>query len=654
MSRPYVSYEDWENLERFTGADYLASKNLLAWSSDKEGVFLKNLEEGTAKKITAGGKGEGNPLFSPDGAYLLFLSPADGGRQIFLYELESGKIRQLTHIIGPVMEPLWSPKGDRILFTALTGTMGSGKIREDEPVVIEDFGYKFDGVGYYRPDNHRQLCLVNLEDEKVIPVTDPALDYLHPVWTLDGQGIICVGNQFRTKAEALGMDLLMVEACAQGQVKRLSQGLSAVSYPNPVRPSVASDGSVIAGFMQETGDKEDTYPEVYLYRVTLDGKEMQRIFEPDEECYQCVQFPYNAFSGWGFDKMQIDRAENAVLFLSGWNGQCRIYRLELSQAGPQRAKCLIGEEKVVNGIGRIQDGKALAAFSQPDRPEYYALIDTKTGEIIQEVASSAAELTERTELCRPFEFCVDTLDGDSRIHGWVMPPAGYEEGKNYPAILYIHGGPHPFYTYGFTMEFQCLAAAGFAVLYCNPRGTSGYGWNHQLYEKAIDGRAYMDLLQFVDEACRRYPFIDSHRIGVTGGSYGGYMVNYMAAHCSRFQAYVTQRSVSNDMIQYASSDMQGSSKKYENFEEFMVNQLKTSAVSYAERVDKPFLILHGEDDYRTAVENAHQLFVALKDLHPDLPVKMVIYPHTSHEQPEHPAQRRHYYRELLGWFQKYL
>ena len=132
------------------------------------------------------------------------------------------------------------------------------------------------------------------------------------------------------------------------------------------------------------------------------------------------------------------------------------------------------------------------------------------------------------------------------------------------------------------------------------------------------------------------------------------MTNYIATHAKRFKCYITQRSVVNDLIGYASSDMQGQSMQYKNFEEFMVAKLKSSPVSYAERIDKPFLILHGEDDYRCPVEGAHQLFVAVKDTHPDLPVKMVIFPHTPHDQPRHPQLLKLYYQEMLDWFNKYL
>ena len=264
------------------------------------------------------------------------------------------------------------------------------------------------------------------------------------------------------------------------------------------------------------------------------------------------------------------------------------------------------------------------------------------------------EILRDCEPARTEDFFFDTLDGESRVHGFVMPPARREEGKQYPAILYIHGGPHPFYTYGFTAEFQWLASQGYGVLYCNPRGSSGYGPVHQNYARSTDGCAYADLLQFVDECLRRFPWIDETRLGVTGGSYGGYMTNWIASHAKRFRAYITQRSVASDLIGYASSDKQGSSTGFANYEEFMMDALRKSPVSYAENIDRPFLILHGEDDLRCPVEGAHQLFTAVKDTHPDLPVRLVIFPKTPHDQPGIPVLLKRYYQEMHRWFDTYL
>ena len=133
------------------------------------------------------------------------------------------------------------------------------------------------------------------------------------------------------------------------------------------------------------------------------------------------------------------------------------------------------------------------------------------------------------------------------------------------------------------------------------------------------------------------------------------MTNYAATRCSRFKAYITQRSIANELISYASSDMQGQSSEFADFGSFMDHQIDRSVICGMEKVNAPFLILHGQDDLRCPVEGAHQLFVALKDSHPeDFPVKMVIYPHVSHNQPQESRQRAHYYQTMLDWFIKYL
>ena len=656
MSKRLSKFEDFSAFQRFTGADYLASKNLVAYAADK--LLLRNLTDNSEEQVTAGGQGEGSPRFHPDGEKLLFVSSTQAGRQVYIYDLESKQVHQVTSMKTPVLDPVWSPDGKKILFASPSGGGGLPvRAHRDEAVVIENFNYKFDGIGFHTPDSHMHLYIADVETGETVQVTGGDFDYMHHNWSADGNYVVCCSNRFRPKSESLGMDLLLICAEEQGEVTQLTQDLWIVSYPNPLRPVATPDGKyIITGCLnmpEELPDVEKlTYPEVYLYRIALDGSGYERIFQPSEECYQCVQFPYNAFCGSGFDKLQLTDDGEHILFLAGWQGECRLYKIPVAGGV---AHVLVSGKQAINGISRVQSGKALIALSNPTRPEWYDVLNIETGSRVDTgIQSSSSLLEDNVAYSQPEDIYIDTLDGDSRVHGWVIPPQNLDPGKKYPAILYIHGGPHPFYTYGFTLEHQCFAGEGFVVITCNARGSSSYGWNHQDIEKAYDDRAYMDFLQIVEEACRRFSWIDRDRVGVTGGSYGGYMVNYIATHCKRFKAYITQRSISNNLISYASSDMQGSSKRYPNFEEFMIDQLKESPVSYAERIDRPLLILHGTDDLRTPVEGAHQLFVAVKDTHPDLPVKMVLYPHTSHDQPSYPQQRLHYYQEMVAWFQKYL
>ena len=655
MAERLPEFNDILNMERLNGGDICLKRQLVCYASNRSGgIIVRSLIDNTEKKLTAGGSGEGFARFSPDGDRLLFCSSIPGkGRQICIADIDSGVVNTVTSINGAALEPLWSPDGKKILFAA---SRGSGKkqtaAHPDEAIIIEDFNYKFDGAGYITPDGHMQLFVLDVASGVITQLTNGPYNYMHHCWAPDSKHIAYCSNINRNSKESIGFDLYIADIDLNESALQISKDVNIVSYPNPIRPVFRRDGNeVIMGVLDPSADMSKGYPEVYLFSFNADGSGQKQIFERDEGCFQCVQFPYNAFAGSGMDKVRLDPETNDIYFVSGYMGQGNLYRLP---SGKTHAEPVLCGKHCCHGLSEIQDGKMLVSLATASTPEKYLLIDIHTGNVLVTAVQSNENLLKTTRLSPVEDFFFDTLDGEGRVHGFVMPPANLEAGKKYPAILYIHGGPHPFYTYGLTMEFQCFAAAGFGVLFLNPRGSSGYGKKHLNMQRAFDGSAYMDCLQFVDEAVHRFDWIDGNRLGVTGGSYGGYMTNYMATHCNRFKAYITQRSVCNNLIGYASSDMQGQSIDYKSFEEFMVHELESSPVSYAERVNAPLLILHGEDDLRCPVEGAHQFFIAVKDTHPDLPVRLVIFPHTAHDQPSEPHLLKRYYKEMLDWFTKWL
>lgn len=679
MNKRTSIFKDMDLYENLSCGDYYAPDQRLVYATVHydcikkkrvNEIFLLDISTKTTRKITAEGistgMGEGNPMFSPDGKKVLFLSVVPGiGRQLFVTNLETMVTKQITAISTGVLDPRWSSDAHEILFASVGDAEKPEEfyLKEDNqsemaegPIVIEDFGYKFDGAGFIKPE-HMHLWIAAVKDGRTRRITEGPYDYMHHTWSPDGKSVICVSARFHSKKDSIASDLIMIEADGSKKMTRLTDKEWTVSYPNPVRPVFTPDGKyIIMGFLDgvTSGESVETsgYPPAFLHKVALDGSEDICLMKETKECYDGVQFPYNAFCGRGMDRVMISSDGEYAYFLSGWNGQAKLFKVNLN-GEDHIVTSVLGGKFAIGGIGVPQNGKMLIAKSEPDLPEAYYLLDERTG-ALELLIQSNKDLLDKVSYSKAEDFWFNTLDGESKVHGWVLPPQNGVPGKKYPCILYIHGGPHPFYTYGFTHEHQCFAGAGYVVICCNPRGSSGYGRVHRNLERATDGSAYMDCLQFVEEACRRYDFIDSERIGVTGGSYGGYMTNYIATHSKRFKAYITQRSVVNELIGYASSDIQGESMKYPNFEEFMITSLKNSVISYVERVNAPFLILHGMEDLRTPVEGAHQLFVALKDLHPELPVKMVLYPHVGHDQPSHPKQAMHYYNEMLIWFGKYL
>ena len=686
MNKRNSVFEDISLYENLSYGDYYEPSRMLVYATTHydevqqmrvSEIQLLDIEKGTKRNVTAKGistgLGEGNPMFSPDGKMLLFLSVVpELGRQLYVADLCTLEIKQITSISSGVIDPLWSPDGNEILFASVGDAdrpeefyfnneyfakqKSYEKARAREPVVIEDFGYKFDGAGFVKPE-HMHLWIVNVKTGMIRRITDGSYDYMHHTWSPDGKSIICVSARFHSKKDSIASDLIMIEASGSKKMKRLTQGEWAVSYPNPIRPAFTPDGRyILMGFLAGVTEGMEAngagYPPAFLHKVAVDGSEDICLMEETKECFDGVQFPYNASCGRGLESVKISSDGEYVYFLSGWQGQAKLFKINL-YGEEHIVSSVLGGHMAIGGIGLPRNGKMLIAKSEPDMPEAYYLLDEKTGDL-ELLVQSNESLLQEVDYSKTEDIWFDTLDGESRVHGWVLPPQNFVAGKKYPCILYIHGGPHPFYTYGFTHEHQCFAGAGYAVICCNPRGSSGYGRVHRNLERAMDGSAYMDCLQFVEETCRRYDWIDANRLGVTGGSYGGYMTNYIATHSKRFKAYITQRSVVNELIGYASSDQQGESGNYPRFEEFMVTALKNSVISYIERVNAPFLILHGTEDLRTPVEGAHQLFVALKDLHPELPVKMVLYPHVGHYQPSDPRQALHYYHEMLKWFDQYL
>jgi dipeptidyl aminopeptidase/acylaminoacyl peptidase len=221
--------------------------------------------------------------------------------------------------------------------------------------------------------------------------------------------------------------------------------------------------------------------------------------------------------------------------------------------------------------------------------------------------------------------------GGFEIEGWLMEPYGYEPGKEYPLVFYIHGGPHSAYGENWFDEFQNIAGAGMWVLYTNPRGSSGYGADFTYSTRGEwGGDDYLDLMKAVDIAAAR-PDVDSTRMGVTGGSYGGFMTAWITTKTNRFRAAQADRMISNWWSWYGSSDAQ-SLTEFEFFGKPWDNVAMydtLSPIRYADRVETPTLIVQSEEDHRTPMTDAEQWFTAL--VKRGIPVEFVRYPRSNHD-----------------------
>ena len=289
-----------------------------------------------------------------------------------------------------------------------------------------------------------------------------------------------------------------------------------------------------------------------------------------------------------------------------------------------------------------QDGQELFYFDGKNAPQRISDINTS--------------LFASHHIAHPQEISYVNSDG-LELRGFALPPIGYEPGKKYPAILDIHGGPRAAYGFGFFHEMQYWAAQGYAVIFANPHGSSSNGNAFANLKGKFGGPDYDDLMSYVDAAIGQTDFIDPERLGVTGGSYGGVMTNWIIGHTNRFRAAASQRSISNWISLSAISDIGYSFVDGYSGTDIWHNPdllWKQSPLAYADKVRTPTLFIHSDEDYRTPLPEGLQMYSALR--YHGIPARIVIFKGENHElsRSGRPQNRIRRLQEITRWFDKYL
>jgi len=356
-------------------------------------------------------------------------------------------------------------------------------------------------------------------------------------------------------------------------------------------------------------------------------------------------------AGTGETRARFSPDGSTVYFMATSEGNVHVFAAPVE--GGEVSQVVGGERQVLN-FAVVEGGVVGAASSSANPNDLYRVgLNDRKEERLTDVN---ADILGCLELAIPRDFWLERPDG-VKVHGWIMLPPGYDEGEKRPLVLEIHGGPHLSYGNAYVHEFQALAAQGHIVLYTNPRGSQGYG---QEYADAIrndwGGIDYDDIMACLDYAIEQGN-VDESRLGVAGGSYGGYMVTWAIGHTKRFKAAVASRMVSNLYSAWGSGDFTWMLWNWE-FEgtpqERTALYLERSPVTYVEQMRTPLLITHAEDDLRTAIEQAEQLYVALKLLKRE--VKMVWFPSGGHDisRTGKPSLRVQRLEHICGWFGEYL
>ena len=582
--------------------------------------------------VTDGTARESKPRWSPDGRRVAYVAhPNETGAVIVSHSLDEGTAETLTQTPEDIDELEWSPDGRWIAFTSRERDeemYGPEKPKDQAPKKIDHLIYRLDNVGW-TVGRTKQLFIVSAEGGAPRVLTSMPTDVGGIAWAPDSRTIVTSSADHPTWDRDHRTDLFAVQV-EKGSIERLTANDG--SY---AEPSFDHDGSRLAFYFSPEPIDGPYHDQVAVMDM---ASRMVEVLTQDLD-RNCAPYGMHREPIW---------AGNDLYFGVEDSGNVHVYKIDLD--GDRKPKLVIGEDRSISSFEPVGTGLAMVVTA-PDTVSKLALaqLDESSEEVVYDPCKS---LQASTQLVMPERFAAVSTDG-SEVEAWIMTPPNFDPSRKYPMLLNIHGGPFTQYGNKFFDEFQVYASAGYVVVYSNPRGSCGYA---ESWGRAIKGPKtkhpgtgwgsidFDDLMAVTDEAVARYPFIDPERLGVMGGSYGGYMTSWIIGHTDRFKAAISERAVNSMFTMAYTSDIAAyfSVKLGPLYIDDPAEYLRLSPITYVADIRTPVLILHSENDLRCPIEQAEQLFMALKQLGRD--VEFIRFPGESHElsrsgAPRHRAQR---------------
>jgi len=572
--------------------------------------------------------------WSPDSRRIAFFASRDGRASVWVYDVASATLLRVcdydrtNRFISKAGNWLaWSPDGSRLAFA---GSLDE-PLRSDDPYVTSRLQYKTrTGLSDDRPTH---IYVVAASGGTPRALTTGRFDEHSIDWGGDGSEIVFLSNREADPDASHNYDIFAVSV-ASGRVRPITQTPGV-----EMDPRVSPDGRWIA-YTATTRDVttiDSVAEDAHLFVVSTSGG-------PPQELNHALD-RRSSSPHWTPDGQ-------AVVYLASDRGKTVLYRVSVKGGA---SVALIDRKAQAGPYSMARDGLIAIGLTDPASPR--EVFRFRPDANLQPLTSLNAGTVRGWKLVGPETVTFRSFDG-TEIEGWYYPPAG--EGRppaqSVPLILSIHGGPHGMYGYAFAPAFQIQSARGYATLALNPRGSSGYG---QAFADGTllnwGGGDYKDLMAGVDYVLRLKPEVDPQRLGVTGGSYGGFMTNWIITQTPRFKAAVSAASVSNLVSFYATSlyqdlihaEFDGFPWAGRNFELLWT----WSPLAHAARVTTPTLFIHGELDNDVHITEAEQMFTALRRRGVD--ATLARYPREGHgfREPKHILDR---IERTLAWFDKYL
>ncbi|MDR7417453.1 MAG: S9 family peptidase [Armatimonadota bacterium] len=657
-------------------------------------LCLTDVTTGATMPLTAGLGHDTHPRWSPDGRAIAFLSsdpPASGaladrrgpdhpvsvvgcGPQLCLVPAAGGQVQRLTRLYGGAHEPAWSPDGTRLAITtyvdpargleqmpdASAGDADDPYARFNRDVlVVTRLRWKLDDVGYFG-DYRRHIAVVQVAGPAgpgaaapVVLLSRGPYELHRPTWSPDGRWLAAAGN---TRPDGEGVResfLYLLDATAAAPLEPLEIFGLAEMRSNALAWS--PDGTAIA----VCGHNDRPLGHYGNQRLWLVSP-----FDRSGACltagfdYTLGDYSRNAdVRGYGGDDGPRWLPDaSGLLVLVNHAGMVHLHEVARTGGRPRRLED--GDHATI-AFSSDRSCRTIVTLTSDDMTPGDLFVLSREGDTWsrRRLTHVNRDLLDEVELSRPVRFSCPS--GDVTVHGWVLPPTRCEPGRRYPMILYNGGGPGSMRASVFCHEWQVYAAAGYAVAYCNTRGNHGYG---EAFSAAIRGRwgdlDYEDSMAFLRAACASFDFIDPDRLGVAGGSYGGYLTTWIVARHPEFRAAVSDRCLFNRFGMSGASDI-GFLLDQVEFDRRLPWEvpdvyLARSPVAYMAGVRTPTLVVHSAQDLRCPVDQGESLYMALRRL--GVPTELVRFPDESHNlsrggKPWHRIFRIDRY---LDWFGRWL
>ncbi len=621
-------------------------RNFMDVLSDRRrsNLWIVRADGSDHRPLTTGLANDSSPRWSPDGKRLLYSSSADGGSQLYVRWMDTGQTARLTQLTSGPSGLNWSPDGRFIAFSMLVRAKPSSFVELPEkpegaewagkPVAIDKLIYRADGSGYVE-DGFAQLFVLSADGGTPRQITDGEFHHRgRPSWTPDGEALIFSANRHDDwRYRPLDSEVYEV-SFADGEIRALTDRRGPDNSP-----VVSPDGRHIAyvGF----DDRQQGFQVIHLYVADREGGEPRRLAS---DLDRRVQSPAWAADGRGVYFGTTDKGNGKIGYASLDGG---VEMLAADVGGTSLGRPYSG-----GSFSVAKDGRFAYTLSRPDHPADVAV--GQKGNSPRRLTRLNDDLLAHKELGETEELWWKSSHDGRDIQGWIVKPPGFEAGKKYPLVLEIHGGPFANYGDRFAAEIQLYAAAGYVVMYANPRGSSSYGEEFgNLIHHAYPGNDYDDLMSGIDAAIDQ-GYVDPENLFVTGGSGGGVLTAWIVGKTARFRAAVSAKPVINWYSFVLTADAYNFFYKYwfpglpwDHPEHYLAR----SPLSLAGNVTTPTMLLTGEVDYRTPISESEQFYQALKLRKVDS--MLVRVPGASHGIARRPSHLMSKVAYVLGWFEKY-